>query len=396
MMAQVMRGAAAPVPGTIGGSGPTQVGLGMTLNSIGSIMTQGSLQTTGQWSDIGLNGDGYFMVGTGLDATDLVQTTSQVQFTRAGNFTVDKDGYLTDQHGNFVLGLQAPPPPQTPPITFGTTLGALKLPNGASSVSIDQNGVMSYDLNGRQILGKLQLAKFPNPAGLSRVGGEQPRGLAELRHLRPDRPDRRHERRQRPRGDANTQGLGSMASGALEMSNVDLALEFTNMIVAQRGFQANTPRHHDVRRGAAGARQPEALIGAQRAHRRAANSRRRRLAAGPPPVAVRPRRCARRCTSVRMSDTASQAGGERRHDQAPPRTRSQGDLGQRRPDRDRRGDARHRLKLTTDRRCSSPRRRRRSRRSSSSTSGWRKLALTFSPIVDDRTQVRDRLPRTGD
>jgi flagellar hook protein FlgE len=48
MMAQVMRGAAAPVQGQIGGSGPTEVGLGMTLNSIGSIMTQGSLQTTGQ------------------------------------------------------------------------------------------------------------------------------------------------------------------------------------------------------------------------------------------------------------------------------------------------------------------------------------------------------------
>src|SRR4029079_19242412 len=83
MMAQVMRGAAAPVQGTIGGSGPTEVGLGMTLNSIGSIMTQGSLQTTGQWSDIGLNGDGYFMVATGLDATDLVQTPSQIQLTRA-------------------------------------------------------------------------------------------------------------------------------------------------------------------------------------------------------------------------------------------------------------------------------------------------------------------------
>ena len=240
MMAQVMRGAAAPVQGQIGGSGPTEVGLGMTLNSIGSIMTQGSLQTTGQWSDIGLNGDGYFMVGTGLDSADLVQGTSQIQFTRAGNFTVDKDGYLTDQHGNFVLGLQATPPPQTPPVTFGTTLGALKLPNGASSVSIDQNGVMSYDLNGRQILGKIELAKFPNPAGLSRVGSNNLEDSPNSGIFDPTDPTGATNGGNVIWGDANTQGLGSMASGALEMSNVDLALEFTNMIVAQRGFQANT------------------------------------------------------------------------------------------------------------------------------------------------------------
>jgi flagellar hook protein FlgE len=240
MMAQVMRGAAAPVPGTIGGSGPTEVGLGMTLNSIGSLMTQGSLQTTGQWSDIGLNGDGYFMVGTGLDGSDLVQASTQVQFTRAGNFTVDKNGYLTDQHGNFVLGLQAPPPPQTPPVTFGTTLGALKLPSGATSVSIDQNGVMSYDLNGRQILGKLQLAKFPNPAALSRVGANNLEDSPNSGIFDPSDPTGATNGGNVLWGDANTLGLGSMASGALEMSNVDLALEFTNMIVAQRGFQANT------------------------------------------------------------------------------------------------------------------------------------------------------------
>ena len=240
MMAQVMRGAAAPVQGQIGGSGPTEVGLGMTLNSIGSIMTQGSLQTTGQWTDVGINGDGYFMVATGLDASDLVQTTSQVQFTRAGNFTVDKDGYLTDQHGQFVLGLQAPAPPQTPPITFGTTLGALKLPNGASSVSIDQNGVISYDLNGRQILGKLQMAKFPNPAGLSRVGQNDLEDTPNSGIFDATDPTGATNGGNVIWGDANTNGLGSMASGALEMSNVDLALEFTNMIVAQRGFQANT------------------------------------------------------------------------------------------------------------------------------------------------------------
>ncbi len=240
MMAQVLRGAASPVAGQSGGSGPTEVGLGMTMNSIGSVMTQGSLQTTGQWSDIGINGDGYFMVGTSLNASNLVQATSQVQFTRAGNFTVDKDGFLVDQHGGFILGLQAPPPPQTPPVAFGTTLGGLKLPNGATSVSIDQNGVVSYDLNGRQLLGQIQLAKFPNPAGLSRVGANNLEDTPNSGIFDATDPTGVTGGGNVVWGAANTTGIGSLASGALEMSNVDLALEFTNMIVAQRGFQANT------------------------------------------------------------------------------------------------------------------------------------------------------------
>ena len=62
-------------------------------------------------------------------------------------------------------------------------------------------------------------------------------------------------------GTAGTGGRGSLAGGALEMSNVDLSSEFTNLIIAQRGFQANSPRHHHVRRDAAGAGQPQALTG---------------------------------------------------------------------------------------------------------------------------------------
>ena len=72
-----------------------------------------------------------------------------------------------------------------------------------------------------------QLADFNNPEGLSRVGRQHVLGDVELR-------------RTRLLGYAGEGSTSSIASGALEMSNVDLAQEFTDMIVAQRGFQANS------------------------------------------------------------------------------------------------------------------------------------------------------------
>jgi flagellar hook protein FlgE len=85
-------------------------------------------------------------------------------------------------------------------------------------------GVFSNGL--KQSLGQIALANFNNPAGLEKVGGSMYRttvnsGTQLL-------------------GQAGTAGRGLLSSGTLEMSNVDLAQEFTNLIVAQRGFQANS------------------------------------------------------------------------------------------------------------------------------------------------------------
>ncbi|WP_104128461.1 flagellar hook protein FlgE [Cryobacterium sp. Y57] len=77
----------------------------------------------------------------------------------------------------------------------------------------------------QQAIGRIALATFVNPGGLEKAGSSAYRatfnsGGAEL-------------------GTPGAAGLGSLTSGALEMSNVDLSQEFTNLIVAQRGFQAN-------------------------------------------------------------------------------------------------------------------------------------------------------------
>ncbi|MEW8971433.1 MAG: flagellar hook-basal body complex protein [Mesobacillus sp.] len=103
----------------------------------------------------------------------------------------------------------------------GNTQGALESFNIGSTGEI--NGVFS---NGLVLtLGQLALAKFSNPSGLSKVGNNTFQESVNS-------------------GTANInvagEGRGSIAAGALEMSNVDLSEEFTEMITAQRGFQANT------------------------------------------------------------------------------------------------------------------------------------------------------------
>ncbi len=104
----------------------------------------------------------------------------------------------------------------------GATVGFLR------SFSISPSGVLTGVFSNGQTraVGQLAVATFNNPQGLEKVGdsmfrASQNSGLAQI-------------------GVAGQGGRGSLAGGMLEMSNVDLAQEFTNLIVAQRGFQANS------------------------------------------------------------------------------------------------------------------------------------------------------------
>lgn len=88
------------------------------------------------------------------------------------------------------------------------------------------DGIVTANKAVLQVAGKLEIATFSNPGGLDKVGGNYFRVSANSGDARP--------------GFGLEQGFGKLESGFLEMSNVDLAEEFTEMIVAQRGFQANT------------------------------------------------------------------------------------------------------------------------------------------------------------
>ncbi|GAA2483401.1 flagellar hook protein FlgE [Terrabacter carboxydivorans] len=95
----------------------------------------------------------------------------------------------------------------------------------AFSVGADGSLVGSFSNGVRQAVGRVALARFTNPSGLEKAGDSSysstaNSGVAQI-------------------GQAGDAGFGSLVGGALEMSNVDLSQEFTNLIVAQRGFQAN-------------------------------------------------------------------------------------------------------------------------------------------------------------
>jgi flagellar hook protein FlgE len=93
------------------------------------------------------------------------------------------------------------------------------------TLTADGSLVGSFSNGAAEVLAQIALASFDNPEGLEKAGSSQYRvgansGAAAI-------------------GIAGSDGLGDLVSGALEMSNVDLSQEFTNLIVAQRGFQAN-------------------------------------------------------------------------------------------------------------------------------------------------------------
>ena len=351
-LSQTLQGASVPT-GNVGGTNPQQIGLGVRVGSIDTLMSQGGLESTSRPTDMALQGNGYFMLG---DSTG-------VSYTRDGSFSLDSNGNLVSgASGSFVLGwkadangninstqqispashlsipvggltavqpttnatfagnLSADDPGgdtyvrsvavydslgekqnvtltfqrdttdptnhtwkwaasgdaaaagsgtisfdpagtgkevgMTGAITLNPTNGATKNqvitpdfsaitqisgsssaapttqngfgPGTLQSFSVDQSGAVTGIFNNglTRVLGQIALADFPNPEGLERGGGNTfhttiNSGLPSI-------------------GTALSGSLGKISTGYLEQSNVDLSTEFTNMIVTQRGFQANT------------------------------------------------------------------------------------------------------------------------------------------------------------
>ena len=189
--------------GDRGGINPAQVGVGSQTGSIDNIQTQGFRETTNNPLDLMLEGDGMFAVQAGDDT----------YYTRAGNFYLDDSGNIVNPDGYYLLGVDGE---------------LINIPSEAESYSIQPNGNVIYIENGGQVnAGQIGIAMFSNPSGLEKAGNNlfadsDNAGLAD-ELVAPD-----------------TEGAASIVSGALEMSNVDLAEEFSEMITAQRAFQANT------------------------------------------------------------------------------------------------------------------------------------------------------------
>jgi flagellar hook protein FlgE len=214
-LSQLVIGATAPGNGQAGRN-PAQVGLGVKLGSIDNLMGEGSQQSTGETTDLSVEGEGMFIVANGTPPA----VPTAVEYTRAGNFTFNQQGYLTTRSGEYVLGKKEPG--GGGPDTY------IIVPKGSTDVSIGQDGSVSYVPEGggpRATAGYLSIAKFQNEAGLQRTTGSNWIESAASGKAQDGTPG---------------EGFGLTISGTLEMSNVELASEFTNMISAQRGFEANS------------------------------------------------------------------------------------------------------------------------------------------------------------
>ena len=215
---QVVRGGTGgqPAPDAEGGVNPMQIGLGSRIASIDGVFSQGALQLTNRETDVALQGDGFFVL-------------EQNEYTRAGSFSFDNAGNLVAPGGEMVMGYVNPDStdiawtPADPANPQELALGEL---TAYSDIAINSAGqITARDAAGtQQILGQLAVARFNNIGGLDRLGGTKytasaASGVADI---------------DVPGGDR-----GDVQGGTLEMSNVDLAQEFTQLIMSQRGFQAN-------------------------------------------------------------------------------------------------------------------------------------------------------------
>lgn len=197
---RVQPGAASSDQGTTTPTG-VQLGLGVKAGSVYRINEQGTLQQTGNIFDLANKGAGYFQV---------TLPTGETAYTRDGSFQLDPNGQIVNSKGYVVQ----------PGIT---------IPTDALNVTINGSGEVIVKIAGQTTLtnvGQIQLAVFPNEAGLEATGDnlliETPASGSPTV------------------GSPNDSGFGQIEQGMLETSNVNIVQEITSLIQAQRAYEMNS------------------------------------------------------------------------------------------------------------------------------------------------------------
>lgn len=202
----------------VGGINPSQVGFGTGVGTIDLDMGTQGLESTGRNLDCALAGDGFFVVGDNNKTPD-----GSLLLTRVGDFKIDNQGYLTDGAGKLVYGFSN---------ANGTgNMEPIKVDIPYNSLKIAGNGEITYINKGNpKTAGYLAIAVVTNPNGLEKTEGpyyQQTKAAGDTEF-----DVARHEK-----GAAESTRV---MSAFMEQSGTDLAQEFANMIVYQRGYQANT------------------------------------------------------------------------------------------------------------------------------------------------------------
>lgn len=186
--------------GTIVPSG-TQIGLGVRTAAIYRIDQQGNLQQTNNSLDLAISGNGWFQV---------TLPSGNTAYTRDGTFGLSPSGEIVTADGYIVQP-------------------GIQIPSNATNVTINASGQVQVSLSGQtspQTVGQLQLAAFPNDAGLEAQGGNlfiQTAASGDPVTAAPSSP-----------------GFGSVQQGFVENSNVNVVSEITDLITAQRAYEMNS------------------------------------------------------------------------------------------------------------------------------------------------------------
>lgn len=200
VMYQIVRASGAPTGGESTNPEPAQIGLGTRLAATATSFAQGSFLTTGTATNIAVSGEGFFQI----------TKNGETFYTRDGSFKLDAAGLLVTNDGY----------PVEPQIT---------VPQGATALNISPEGVVTAKVPGNQDpteLGRIQLAMFANPAGLTRMG----QNLYQAGGASGDAVV----------GAPGENGSGSVQQYVLEGSNVQIVEEMVRMITAQRAYEINS------------------------------------------------------------------------------------------------------------------------------------------------------------
>jgi flagellar basal-body rod protein FlgG len=178
-----------------------QIGLGVKTAAIYPINEQGTLSQTGNTLDLAIQGHGYFQV-TMPDGTTA--------YTRDGTFGLAADGTIVTADGH-------------------TVQPGLQIPVAATDIAINSSGQVQVTIAGQTApttIGQLQIATFPNPAGLNAIGENLLTQTAAS-----GAP---------VAGNPGTAEFGTVMQGFTESSNVNIVTEITNLITAQRAYEMNS------------------------------------------------------------------------------------------------------------------------------------------------------------
>lgn len=177
-----------------------QVGMGTRPAGVQKIYTQGDYQETGNELDFAIEGKGFFKVLSG----------DEELYTRAGNFALDSEGFLSTPGGDRLQ-------PE------------ISLPEETTSISLQSDGTLTAyggSDGGEVATAEVVLYSFINPAGLSSVG----RNLLRTTEASGEAVE----------GSPGSDGIGTVSNMFLEMSNVSVVEEMVAMIVGQRAYEATS------------------------------------------------------------------------------------------------------------------------------------------------------------